>query len=72
MAEILSKSLERSNAWYADFKNEARHYVIFYEKIFKIDRRNEKQYEEAKRYGLSLQIPAHQLDFGQELEKQAE
>ncbi|HOX29878.1 MAG TPA: hypothetical protein P5080_02810 [Candidatus Paceibacterota bacterium] len=72
VAEILSKSLERSHAWYADFKNDARHYVIFCEKIFKIDRKSAKQYEQAKRYGLSLQIPAHQLDFVEELQKQAE
>lgn len=69
IAKILSKSLERGHVWYADFKNDTRHYVIFREKIFKIDRKNAKQYEEARRYGLSLGIPGHQVDFTEALKK---
>ena len=69
IAEILSKSLERGHAWYADFKNGTRHYVIFREKIFKIDRKSAKQYQEARRYGLSLGIPGHQVDFTEALKK---
>lgn len=50
-------------AWYADFKNDKTHFIIFPERIFKIDRTNESQYEEARAYGISLGIPEYQLDF---------
>ncbi|MCX6758659.1 MAG: hypothetical protein NTX14_03055, partial [Candidatus Nealsonbacteria bacterium] len=29
IAEILSKSLDREHGWYADFKNDTNHYIIF-------------------------------------------
>lgn len=58
----LSKSLER-NYWYADFKNKTRHFIVFSNKIFDIERKNTEQYEEARQYGLSLGIPEYQVDF---------
>ncbi|MBI4973404.1 hypothetical protein HZC27_02215 [Candidatus Roizmanbacteria bacterium] len=63
IAEQISKSLDRKHggSWYADFKNEAHHYIIFHDKIFYIDRKSKEQYAEAKRYGISLGIPARQL-----------
>jgi hypothetical protein len=63
ITKMISNSFERDHAWYADFKNNTRHYVIFRSKIFRIDRKSKEQYDEAKRYGLSLGIPEHQLDF---------
>jgi type IV secretory pathway VirD2 relaxase len=63
IAETLSKSLDREHEWYADFKNGTNHYIIFRDKIFCIDRNSKGQYEEAKRYGLSLGIPEYQVDF---------
>ncbi len=63
IAEILSKSLDREHGWYADFKNDTNHYIIFRDKIFCVDRKSKGQYEEAKRYGLSLGIPEYQVDF---------
>ncbi|HLC45089.1 MAG: hypothetical protein A2722_02585 [Candidatus Doudnabacteria bacterium RIFCSPHIGHO2_01_FULL_50_11] len=62
-AGILSKTLDYSHgsAWYADFKNDAWHYIIFKGKIFKVPRKNEEAYREAKAYGLSLGIPEYQL-----------
>ncbi len=66
IAEQLSASLDDSQInghWYADFKNETHHYIIFPHKVFFIDRRNKGQYDQAKNYGLSLGIPAHQVDF---------
>ena len=54
---------EHKGSWYADFKNESHHYIIFPDKIFLVDRRNAEQYDDAKHPGLSLGIPEHQVDF---------
>ena len=52
IAEIISESLDsRHNDWYADFKNRSFHYIIFRHKIFFVDRKSKKQYDEAKQYG---------------------
>jgi len=51
------------NAWYADFKNKSFHYIIFCNKIFKVDRSKPGQYNSVTKYGLSLGIPDYQLDF---------
>ena len=38
VAKNLSESLDsKHSSWYADFKNDSFHYVIFYKKIFKVD-----------------------------------
>ena len=65
IAEGISKSLDRNHggSWYADFKNDTYHYIIFRDKIFYIDRKSKEQYDEAKRYGISLGIPEYQVDF---------
>lgn len=69
VAEKLSKSLDYSHhsSWYADYKNDKFHYIIFKEKIFKINRRSAVEYEEAKKYGISLGIPEYQVDFSPEV-----
>ena len=71
IAKEVSKSLDYSHdsSWYADYKNEVHHYIIFRDKIFYIDRKSKEQYDEAKRYGISLSIPEHQLDFHPEDEE---
>lgn len=63
IAEEISRSLEckHGGSWYADFKNDTHHYIIFRDKVFLIDRKNKEQYEDAKRHGISLGIPEHQL-----------
>lgn len=63
VAKIISKSLDRGHggSWYADFKNDSYHYIIFRNKLFKVNRKNKDQYEDAKNYGLSLGIPEYQL-----------
>ena len=65
VAQKLARSLdaEHSRNWYADFKDAATHYIIFRDKVFKIDRRNKEQYDQARQYGLALGIPEYQLDF---------
>ena len=59
LAEEISKSLDESHkhSWYADYRNDTHHYIIFRDRVFYIDRRNQEQYDEAKRYGISLGIP---------------
>lgn len=71
IAEEISKSLDYSHnsSWYADYKNETHHYIIFRDKIFYIDRTSKKQYDEAKHYGISLGIPEYQVDFHPEVEE---
>ncbi len=63
IVEEVSTSLDRNHAWYADFKNDTRHYIVFRDKVFFVDRKNKEQYDEAKRYGISLGIPEYQVDF---------
>ena len=62
-SEKMSHALEDEHSWYMDFKNDSTHYIVFREKVFVIDRLNPEQYEEVKRYGMSLGIPDYQLDF---------
>lgn len=69
IAEEISRSLDREHEWYADFKNKTHHYIIFRGKLFFIDRTSKEQYDEAKKYGLSLGIPEYQIDFHPEIEE---
>jgi len=57
VAEKISRSLDYSHnsSWYADYK------------ISYIDRTSKEQYDEAKRYGISLGIPEYQIDFHPEV-----
>ncbi len=63
IAQEISESLESEHPWYADFKNATTAFIIFRHKIFKIDRTNKKQHDEARNYGISLGIPSRQVDF---------
>lgn len=67
IAEEISTSLH--DKWYADFKNQKYHYIIFRNKIFRIDVTIKKQYDEAREYGISLGIPEYQVDFHPETKK---
>jgi len=69
IADEISRSLESEHPWYADFKNSTHHYIIFRDKIFYIDRKSKEQYDEAKRYGISLGIPEYQVDFHPDVKK---
>ena len=69
IAEDISKSLESEHPWYADFKNETTHFIIFRNKVLKIDKTNKEQYDEAKEYGISLGIPEYQVDFHPEVKE---
>ena len=64
IAQELSKVLDYShNSWYADFKNDQFHYIIFKDKVFKIKLDDAEGFKEAKQYGISLGIPDYQVDF---------
>jgi len=65
VANKLSKSLDsdHNGSWYADYKNKDWHYIIFKNKVFKINRKNIKEYQAAQDYGVSLGIPEYQVDF---------
>lgn len=64
-AELVSHTLDYSkkSAWYADFKNDKYHFIIFKNKIFKVDLKKPSLYKNAKEYGISLGIPKYQVDF---------
>jgi hypothetical protein len=64
IADELGRALDSRHSWYADFKNDSVHYIVFRNKVFCIDRTSRKQYDEATAYGLALGIPDYQLDFG--------
>ncbi len=64
VARLLSHSFDTEhNAWYADFKNNLAHYIVFPDKVFAVDLNNPVLYQEAKAHGLALGIPEYQVDF---------
>jgi hypothetical protein len=70
IAQKLSKSFDPEHPdWYADFKNDSHHYIIFQNKVFKIDRSTPEQYQEAVQHGLSRGIPEYQLDFSPDIKQ---
>lgn len=71
IAEKISEALdpERGGSWYADFKNDLVHYVIFLHRVFRIDRKDTGGYQSAVSYGRALGIPEHQLDFSPEIKQ---
>ncbi len=66
VAKKLSADLESQHNWYADYKNDQYHYIIYKNKIFKVDLKNPILYKDAKQYGISLGIPEYQVDFAPE------
>lgn len=70
IAEKLSQSFDKEHTdWYADFKNEKYHYVVFTGKVFKVDRDNVEEYRPVVKHGLSIGIPDYQLDFTPEIKQ---
>ncbi len=69
IAEKLSHLIDTSHvsSWYADYKNEKYHYIIFRDKIFKVDRAKKEEYDEATKYGISLGIPDYQVNFSKDI-----
>ena len=69
VSEELSRALDSKHNWYIDYKNDDFHYIIFRDKIFKVNRSELKQYKEVVEYGLLLGIPDYQLDFTPNIEE---
>jgi len=67
VAKEISKSLDSRHDWYADFKSDTIHYIIFRNKVFKVNRSNKKEYDAVVKHGVSLGIPEYQLDFSPEI-----
>ena len=67
VAEKLSSALDSKHAWYADFKNKNPLFIIFRDKVFKINRSNPEEYKPVTKYGLTLGIPDYQLDFSPDI-----
>lgn len=64
IAHRISKVLDEPHNWYADYKTNKEHYIIYSNKVFHItDRSDIKQYNEASKYGISIGIPDYQVDF---------
>ncbi len=67
VAEKLSQSFDKEHPdWYADYKNDKYHFIIFAGKIFKVDLTNPVLYRDAREYGISIGIPEYQVDFAPE------
>lgn len=55
---------EHASSWYVDFKNDAEHYIVFKDRLFRIDLSKPEQYDAVSMYGFELGMPPDQLDFG--------
>ncbi len=53
--------IEHCGNWYCDFKNDNWHYVVFRDKIFKINRKSRDDYVKMQEYAASIGLPAHQM-----------
>jgi hypothetical protein len=63
VANELGRDLESAHNWYADFKNDDYHFIVFRNKVFRIDIKITKEYDMAKKYGIAQGIPEYQIDF---------
>jgi dephospho-CoA kinase len=68
IAEEISKALDKEHNWYADFKSKDKHFIVFRDKVFLVNRNNSLDYQKVKEYGISIGIPEYQLDFSSEVE----
>ncbi len=67
VAELISNLFDKDHPnWYADFKNDEYHYIVYAGKIFKVNLKNPVLYKDAKEYGISIGIPEYQVDFAPE------
>lgn len=63
LAEDLASSLKREGGWYAAFAAGDEYVVVFAGKVFRYRRGDVKGRQEAMRYGESVGVPRHQLDW---------
>lgn len=53
--------IEHCSNWYCDFKNEQFHYVVFFNKIFCLNKSKKQDYEQMREYAITLGLPEYQL-----------
>jgi hypothetical protein len=63
VAAALAAALLPDGGWYADFRTEAEHFVIFAGRIFTYVKGDAAGREEAAAYGRSVGVHEHQLDW---------
>ena len=66
--EFLSKNIGNGKEWYTDLQSDQEKVFIFRDRVFHIANSNPKealikQYREVVDYGISVGIPAHQMDI---------
>ena len=59
--EVIDPNPKHWPKWYVDFKNERTHYIVYRNKIFKVNRSNKINYKPAFDHGLALGIPIDQF-----------
>lgn len=63
-AEKLSQDIvDNPSSWYADYKNDKIHFIVFPNKIFKVNLANPVLYKDARAHGISFGIPEYQVNF---------
>ena len=63
LAQALAASLLAEGGWYADFRTDDEHVVVYADRIFRYDRTDAAGRAEAVEYGRSVGVPDHQLDW---------
>jgi hypothetical protein len=53
--------LDPEHGWYIDFRNDKYHFVIFRDKVFKLNREKKADYQEMIKYGKEHGTPYYQL-----------
>ena len=67
IAQAISQAFDQEHPhWYADYKNDHYHFIIYARKVFKVDLDNPVLYKNARAYGISIGIPEYQVDFAPE------
>ena len=59
LSELIDKN--HCESWYCDFRNDEFHYVVFSNKVFKLDRKKKQDYSNMGTYGIEIGLPEHQL-----------
>lgn len=63
IAQKISESFDRAHSWFADFNDGEQEYIIFPNRIFRINMRLQDEYDKAREYGVLIGIPEYQVDF---------
>jgi hypothetical protein len=62
LAEELAAVLD-SPGWYANLYSEGQVFVIFSDKVFRYDREDDAEHEQAVAYAQTVGVPLHQCDW---------